>query len=238
MPEAQPVADVPRDCRHSCFPLRKRCRVLRGKIYGEWTKKIKHVRIAFGACSLDPTGERAWQRYEAERESWQRGENPREGRGERQSFDLSIVANPAWLLTGPLAQAGVAVINEGGRLMCMKCRATWTVRLRSVPRRLLQCPCQCTRKLTRAVEEALAQARNPDAIHWQDYQSLKRAKREGWKAAPQNVDAEAEVEGKAIVDLAKLRIKPASRRKTAITMKEAAATGYKGARPMPFMLGK
>jgi hypothetical protein len=45
---------------------------------GQWTKKINNVPRRFGAVTLDPTGDKAEALYFAEREAWERGENPRQ----------------------------------------------------------------------------------------------------------------------------------------------------------------
>jgi hypothetical protein len=58
-------------CEHPDFPLARHQN-------GQWFKKIKGVQRRFGAISEDPTGEKAWKRYNEERPFWEAGQNPRE----------------------------------------------------------------------------------------------------------------------------------------------------------------
>lgn len=220
--------EAPRDCTHPAFPLRKRCRTLRGKPYAEWVRKIRKKRVSFGACVNDPTGFLAWQLYDAERKEWEGKKNPRAG-FRRLSFVRAYGRwNPSWLLSGPLAQAGVAIIDKRhGTFMCLNCYAKWSVRFREdepIPTRALTCPHRCSELPLVEVKEAIEIARYPALISWQYLEAIEKAKEKGWLAAPQDIDAEAEIEGDALKRFAAYTIRQARRRKApTINHREIAA---------------
>lgn len=196
--------DTPRDCNHPSFPLHRRERMLRGKVYAEWTRKICKKRVSFGACSNDPTGAIAWQLYDAEHAAWKAKQNPRAG-FRRLAFVRAI--DPAWLLAGPLAKIGIGIADAGtGRLVCLNCRATWKVKFKDVttiPKCRLKCPRDCASLPPDEVLEMIQLAQGSDWIT-REYERLMRQNRDGWKSAPQNIDADAAAEGWALVEIAKL----------------------------------
>ena len=203
---------IPRDCTHADFPLRQRERG--GNT--AWLGTIKSRNIFFGTVSKDPQGEMAWKLYDAERDEWLAGRNPRTAHPCR-PIEARVLAamKPEWLLAGPLAQVGLAIIDvKERRIMCLTCYRVWKIEYqKGTPRkRHLRCSAGCTPRPTGEVRDAINLAFRPqEMIEEAEYRELGKrlvkAKRQGWHTAPQNIDADATAEGKAIFRLAVIALR-------------------------------
>lgn len=209
------VAALPRDRNHPDFPL-----IVHRTCKSEyWGQSIKRRLIGFGSLRNDPAGFMAWRLYEIEREQWDRGENPRAAIPCRRAICRVLAQlQSVWLLAGPLEQIGLAIIDvQQRRLMCLCCYRTWLIRFGKSglieKRSVTQCPQGCTSRPEGEVREAINLALRPHEIEPQTYTRLVKAKREGWMAAPQDVDAKAEAEGEAIRRFVALYFSPRPRRR-------------------------